>query len=196
MITQTSTLNLVREQQGLNGILVGNRIPRDYFVTKGTGESDITVHAGSYHLALKSAGIEMCNIMTYSSILPGIARKVERPQHLEHGAVMESIMSVCTASKGEQATAGIIYGWLHDRKTNEKFGGLVCEHYGNYGLNELNARLEASLDELYLNGFAEKFTLSGIEKITESFVPEKAFGTALVALCFVNYVYPVIGMNA
>jgi arginine decarboxylase len=194
MITQTkSSLNLVREQQGLNGILVGNRIPRDCFVTSGTGESDITFHAGSYHLALKSANIEMCNIMTYSSILPAIARKIDRPQQFEHGAVMETIMSVCNAGKGEYATAGIIYGWLHDKKTKQKLGGLVCEHYGNYRLNELHARLEASLEELYINGFSEKCHLKNIEKFTESFVPKKEYGTALVALCFVNYVYPVIG---
>ncbi len=60
-------------------LVVGNRIPRDYFVTTGSGESDITVHAGSYHLALKSAGIEMANIMTYSSILPGIANEIPKP---------------------------------------------------------------------------------------------------------------------
>ena len=53
--------------------LIGCRIPKDFFITKGVGESDITVHAGSYHLALRQAGIEMCNIMTYSSILPGVA---------------------------------------------------------------------------------------------------------------------------
>ncbi|MBN2212904.1 MAG: arginine decarboxylase, partial [Bacteroidales bacterium] len=45
-------------------MVVGNRIPKDYFITKGTGESDIAIHAGSYHLALKAAGIEMANIMT------------------------------------------------------------------------------------------------------------------------------------
>ena len=50
--------------QELQGIVVGNRIPKDYFVTKGHGESDITVHAGSYHLALKQANIETFNIMT------------------------------------------------------------------------------------------------------------------------------------
>ena len=61
-------------------ILTGQRIPKDYFVTKGKGESDITVHAGSYHLALREAGIEMCNIMTYSSILPSIATEIERPE--------------------------------------------------------------------------------------------------------------------
>ena len=111
--------NLFQVEKDLKGILVGNRIPRDYFVTKGIGQSDITIHAGSYHLALKDANIEMCNIMTYSSILPGIARRVERPDQIEHGAVMESIMSVCTAEKGQQASAGIIYGWLYDKKSHE-----------------------------------------------------------------------------
>lgn len=86
--------------------LVGNRIPRDYFVTSGIGESDITIHAGSYHLALKNAGIEMCNIITYSSILPGIAREIEKPRGLTHGSVMESIMAVSTAEKGGRATWG------------------------------------------------------------------------------------------
>src|SRR3990167_8165445 len=111
-------------------ILTGQRIPKDYFVTKGKGESDITVHAGSYHLALREAGIEMCNIITYSSILPGIAHEIEKPTKLIHGSVMESIMATATSEKGKRATAGIIFGWLYDKKTNEKYGGLVCEYHG------------------------------------------------------------------
>ncbi|KPK80357.1 MAG: hypothetical protein AMS27_17105, partial [Bacteroides sp. SM23_62_1] len=136
----------------MEGILTGNRIPIDYFETSGTGESDITIHAGSYHLALKSAQIEMCNIIAYSSILPGIARKIEKPGHIEHGAVMESIMSVCHAEKGERATAGIIYGWLSEKYSGKRFGGLVCEHYGNYDEKKLERRLKASLEEIYWNG--------------------------------------------
>jgi arginine decarboxylase len=192
MVNQVSLSGLFQVEKDLKGILVGNRIPRDYFVTKGTGQSDITIHAGSYHLALKEAKIEMYNIMTYSSILPGIARKVERPEFVEHGAVMESIMSVCTAEKGQRASAGIIYGWLYNKKTHEKYGGLVCEHYGNYEMKELNHLLDASLNELYVNGFDDRFHLRNIERITESFVPEKKYGTALVALCFTNYIYPII----
>ena len=69
--------------EGINlsqkGFIVGNRIPKDYFITSGIGQSDIAVHAGSYHLALKDAGIEMANIMTYSSILPGMATEITRP---------------------------------------------------------------------------------------------------------------------
>jgi len=185
--------NKIQQLPGLKeGILTGNRIPVEYFETSGTGESDITIHAGSYHLALLSARIEMCNIVTYSSILPGIARKIDRPEHIEHGSVMEAIMSVCHAEKGERATAGIIYGWLNDKMTNKRYGGLVCEHYGNCDEKELERRLKSSLEELYWNGFSEKYDLNDINLLSESFVPRKNYGTALVALCFTSYYYPVI----
>jgi arginine decarboxylase len=174
------------------GFFTGNRIPADYFETSGTGESDIAVHAGSYHLALKAARIERYNIMTYSSILPGIANRIERPPEMTHGAVLESIMSVCNAEKGQQATAGIIYSWLYDREDNTRYGGLVCEHEGNYDLHELERRLKASLEELYLNGFAERFLLGEPRILSESFIPRKAYGTALTALCFTSYYHPVV----
>jgi arginine decarboxylase len=174
------------------GVLIGNRIPRDYFVTKGKGESDITVHAGSYHLALKAAGIEMCNMVAYSSIFPSIAREVRRPKTLTHGSVMEHIGAVANAEKGQRATAGIIFGWLYDRKTGEKFGGLVCEYNGNDLPEAAKKSLESSLNELYVNGFREKYELKDIRLISQSFVPKKKFGTALVAICFLNYFCPII----
>jgi hypothetical protein len=40
-----------------DGIWFGNRVPCEYFETKGTGESELTIHAGSYHIALHNAGI-------------------------------------------------------------------------------------------------------------------------------------------
>lgn len=173
-----------------NSIVIGNRIPKDFFVTKGHGQSEITIHAGSYHLALKDAGIEMANIMTYSSILPKIANKISKPK-ITHGEVMETIMAVAHSENNQNATAGIIYGWLYDKKTGEKYGGLVCEHNGNYTKEEIESKLRSSLNELYINGFDEEYDLKDIELIIESFKPEKKFGTALVALCFKNYVIPI-----
>jgi arginine decarboxylase len=174
-------------------IAIANRIPRDYFITRGRGESDITVHAGSYHLALREAGIEMCNIMTYSSILPSIAREVDRTANLVHGSVMETIMAVANSERGGTATAGIVYGWLHDRESGERYGGLVCEYNG--GKSEADARLQLrdSLGELYENGYANRFRLEDISMISESFVPVKRYGTAIVALCFLNYLVPLAG---
>ena len=158
-------------EEEMQGLLIGNRIPKDYFVTKGKGD----------------------NIMTYSSILPAIAKEIEKPARQIHGSVMETIMACADAEQGERATAGIIYGWLYDRLTEKKYGGLVCEYNGNIEEETVKKQLRASLEELYINGFSDDYHLDDIKIITESFVPQKRFGTALVALCFTNYLYPIIG---
>lgn len=173
-------------------LTVGMRIPKDYFVTKGRGESDITVHAGSYHLALRSAGIEMCNIITYSSILPACATEVERPAELVHGAVLESIMAVSTAERGKRATAGIVWGWLYDREVDQRHGGLVCEYNGSLTQDEAEEQLRMSLDELYENGYSEEYRLEDITFHMDSFVPNKQFGTSVVSLCFLNHYLPIL----
>ncbi|MFH0711205.1 MAG: pyruvoyl-dependent arginine decarboxylase [Candidatus Aenigmatarchaeota archaeon] len=178
-------------------IVTSNRIPKDFFITTGVGESDITVHAGSYHLALKEAGIERCNIMVYSSILPGIATEIQKPPQdkLVHGSVLESIMANATGNKGERVTAGVIFGWLFDKNTGKKYGGLVCEYHGSGKEEECVDSLKASLREMYENGYSDQFGMKDIRVVTKSFVPKKKFGSALVALCFVNYVFPVIGIT-
>lgn len=172
-------------------ILIGNRIPKDFFITSGSGESDVTIHAGSYHLALKDAGIEKCNILVYSSILPSIANRIEKPEEFVHGSVMETIMACSNSTKGRLATAGLIFGWLFDRETGEKYGGLVCEYSGHKPKEEAMVILKKSLIELY-KGFSERYELRNVEVTLRGFVPEKKFGTAVVALCFVNYEYPII----
>jgi len=173
-------------------IVVGQRVPRDFFITRGAGESDITVHAGSYHLALKEAGIECCNIMNYSSILPRIAREVEKPLEFEHGAVMEIISAVATCGVGDRATAAVIFGWLYDRVSGERYGGLVCEYNGGKSVEDAEVELRESLNELYVNGFDERFELRDITVNSKSIEPKKKFGTALVAICFLNYEVPVL----
>ncbi len=176
----------------MSNIIIGCRIPNHYFVTKGKGESDITVHAGSFHLALLDADIECYNIMSYSSIMPGTATEVPKPEKYDHGAVLETIMAVATTKSGERCTAGIIIGWLFNKKTKQKYGGLVCEHNGSYTLEEIEVKLRASLNELY-QAFKEDYDLSEIRIMTESFTPQKENGTALVAIGFVDYIVPVVG---
>lgn len=188
VIDSPEKYELVNKQQGL---VIGNRIPREFYTVRGIGESDITIHAGSYHLALKQAGIERANIMTYSSIMPSIATEIKQPYQIQHGEVMEVIMAAAHGNKGENVTAGIIYGWLYD-KYNQKHGGLVCEHNGNYTVSEIEALLKLSLDELYYNGFSDDYQLRDTRIMTESFVPEKKHGTALVAICFTNFYVPIL----
>ncbi|MBD3361544.1 arginine decarboxylase [Candidatus Woesearchaeota archaeon] len=176
--------------------LVGNRIPKTFFITTGKGESDLAVHAGSYHLALQKAGIERCNIMTYSSILPKIATEVEKTpaviNKIIHGSVMETITACATSEKGQRATAGIIFGWLYDKQTGKKYGGLVCEYNGKLSEEECKEMLKKNIQELYTNGYSDKFELKDERIITETLIPEKQFGTALVALCFLDYEVPLL----
>ncbi len=181
------------EEEGPARDLIGNRIPKDYFITSGVGESGITVHAGSYHLALREAGIEMCNIMVYSSIMPKIAKEVPKPKTLVHGSVMETITASATSKKGQRATASIIFGWLYDKKSGERYGGLVCEYNGHDSAEFAEKSLKQSINELYVNGYNEKYDLRDYRVTTRSFVPKKKFGTALVSICFLNYVYPKVG---
>jgi len=183
--------NSLPKTKKMKFLLTGNRIPKDFFITSGVGESDITIHAGSYHLALKDAGIEMCNIMEYSSILPAIAKEIEKPKNLVHGSVLESIIAVSHAEKGKRATAGLIFGWLFDKVTGKKYGGIVAEYRGNATEEEAKKILKISLEELYKNGFSDRFELKHIRTFVRSFIPKKKYGTALVALCFVNYVFPI-----
>ena len=178
------------------GMIIGNRVPYEFFIVKGAGESDIAVHAGSYHLALKKAGIESYNIITYSSILPKIAKEIPKPDHLEHGSVMETIMAVGHFDKDVPGTAGIIFGWLYDKKSGDKYGGLVCEYSGSITETEMSEQLHASLQELYTNGFSEQYDLQDIQLVVNSFLPRKKYGTVLVALCFTSYHYPIIRNNA
>ena len=176
----------------ISNIVIGTRGPKDFFITKGRGESDITIHAGSYHLALREAGIEMCNIMTYSSILPGIANEIPRPQRLTHGSVMECIMAVSDKERGQRATAGITFGWLYDKRTGRKHGGLVCEYNGSKTEEQAREELRQSLNELYTNGYSDDFDLGDIELISDSFVPQKKYGSCLISLCFTNYMVPIL----
>ncbi|WP_456438556.1 pyruvoyl-dependent arginine decarboxylase [Psychroserpens sp.] len=178
-----------------DGILLGNRVPKDFFITSGSGESDICVHAGSYHLALKNAGIEKANILTYSSVLPPIAREVEKKEITNFGSVVETIMAIANGSNCKRLSAGIKFGWLYHRNSGKKIGGLVSEHGGEYSLKELKSTLSLSLHELYENGFEKEYELKEERIITKTFIPKKKYGTVMVSICFTNYLYPIIDKN-
>ena len=133
--------------------------------------------------------------MVYSSIMPGIAIETEKPEYDEitHGSVLESIMAVANGKQGERVTAAITYGWLFNKKTGKKYGGLVAEYNGNDEEEVARESVIKSLNEMYENGFSEDFELRETKIELRSLVVKKKFGTALVAIGFKDYVFPIVG---
>lgn len=195
--------------KGYTGLLVGCPIPRKYFESRGRGESDFQVHAGSYHMAMQAAGVERFNLMPYTSILPAAARRVsidDAVADIPHGSEMKVIQAAAHVDRtaGEtRATAAIIYGLLRpkNRPRAAHIGGLVCEYNGPLTVEEARQNLEGCLKGLHEQTdrkgvrFSDSYDLTGIRFISETATPTKRFGTALVVIGFADYIIPVKAQN-
>ena len=51
--------------------------------------------------------------------------------------------------------------------------------------------MREALQEIYFNGYSDEFFLKDEELIVETIIPKKQHGTVLVAICFVDYIFPV-----
>ncbi|VVB81815.1 Pyruvoyl-dependent arginine decarboxylase [uncultured archaeon] len=194
---------------GRKGIIMGCPIPYEFFRTTGVGENEYQIHAGSYHEAMRSAGIELGNLIPYTSILPEISREIPLEvgiRRIEHGAEVKVIQAAAHVDreKGEdRATAAILYCRLipKNSKDHRRAKGLVCEYNGNGTKEEALENLEHCLEGLYTGpnrdgfAFSEKYDMKRTEPLIATIRPEKRFGTALAALAFVSYFIPVLEQN-
>jgi len=170
--------------EGRTGIVTGSAVPYEFFITKGKGESPYQVHAGSYHRAMADAGIELGNLVAYTSILPPIAKEIparEGIRRIGHGDRVMLIQAVSHVEKGvtsPRRTAGILFGWLY--KGGIRQGGLVCEEYRFETPEETKENLEGCLKDVYVlpsrhrKSFEQRgFELKDKRFIYETVAPEK-----------------------
>lgn len=191
------------------GIIIANAIPKDYYRAQGTGQSQHQIHAGSFHDAMRKARVERGNLLFYSSILPSIAREIpleEGIKQVPHGSELRAIHAAAHVDReqGEtRGTAAIIYGFLYEkkRKNQKHSGGLVCEYNGPLTQKEAIQNLKACIKDLYTqpdpegNCLSDKYTLRLEPELAQTVEPEKRYGTAFVALAFVNFFIPIIEQN-
>jgi arginine decarboxylase len=175
-------------------LILGNRIPYEYFITWGTGESDVSIHAGAYDDALKAANIENCNIIKYSSVMPPEARLAPMPDKMRHGCVLETILSEMSGNQGEILTAGLITWKIKRKDTGELVGGFVAEYNGHAAEATARQNLEAAMEGMNdRRGYArDRFETFDIHLEIKSFAPRKQFGTVMVVIGFTSYIYPVL----
>ncbi len=163
-----------------------NRIPNRFFGTIGRGDSDNQIHAGSFHIALHDAGISDYNIQYYSSVLPATAKEVSKSEAKmpPFGSELMTIMATAHGEKGDVISAGIIYAWMYDGK--KKVGGLVCEISGKMDMDDLQNKLNISLQELHSRTYWQ-YRLDAPHLWCYSHTVRKKHGTVLSALCFVDF---------
>lgn len=162
-----------------------------FIVVKGSGESDLSRHPGSFHYALADAnGIHKYNLILYTSVLPEEAERVsiDEVDMPPHGTTLYTIMANAEGEFGDTINAGIIYAWLYlDKDLSKKVGGFVCEVTNKGTVAQLEDRMRAILNESYNQTFAkEKLYMGEPEVIIESLEVTKRFGNSLVAIVFIN----------
>jgi arginine decarboxylase len=196
------------QKPGMKWAILGNRIPRTYCCTAGFGQSDEgsglnPYETESYDAALMAAKLENFNILTYSSVLPPEAVEVPLDtvvQRFHHGAVSETIMAVVSATKGKIIVAAVGRIQVYDQH-GTALGGFAAEFTDIYNAGttaEAEAQARQAIAQSLHDEYERRYKGRGYRYehhplTLASGVIEQAYGTALAALVWVDYLCPVLG---
>lgn len=200
-------------------VIIDNRIPYEYFVTNGSGESNygsegLPYETGSYDEALTNAGIQNTNIVEYTSIIPPIAKEISREegiQRIRWGEVMECIKAETNGEKGKYISAAVMTTTVYS-PNGEYLGGFACEYSGSGTRKEAEKSLEGSIEgiverrnfgkvvgkvSLYKNNITDKgYTIfPGKIFVYDGLHVKKRHGTVIACICFVSYKINVSSKN-
>jgi arginine decarboxylase len=200
-------------------LILGNRVPYEYFITKGKGESDagskfLPYETGSYDAALYEAGIQNCNIIEYTSVMPTESKEISREEglkRLQWGEVLECIKAQANGEKGSTISAAVMITTIHDPK-GKYLGGFACEYSGSESKKTIEASLEKSIGgmierrgygivssgmKMYHDNITDKGYKIHPGKIFEydSLDVKKKHGSVLTAICFVSYKFPKLSKS-
>lgn len=195
--------------------MIGNRIPYEYFITHGKGESDIDseglpYETGSYDVALTCAGIENANIVNYTSVIPTGAKEITKKEglkRLQWGEVMECITAEANGHRDARISAGLMITSVTDPK-GKYMGSFVCEYSGSGNKEQAQESLLHSIaGMIQRRGYGSANSLKmnhdnktdkgyiihpGIKFIYDYLHIKKKHGSVLVAICFVSYRIPLL----
>ena len=195
-------------------IVLGNRVPYEYFLTKGKGESNagsegLPYETGSYDDALNDAGIQNSNVIEYTSVIPVGAKEISKEEGLKRinwGEVLEVIKAQSNGKKGEHISAAVMTTTIVD-PTGKYLGGFACEYSGSGTRKEAEDSLIISIAGMikrrgYGNIKGEtKIYKDNITDTGYKIHPGKVFiyddikvseehGSVFCAICFVSHRYP------
>jgi arginine decarboxylase len=195
--------------------ILGNRVPYEYFITQGRGESDagskgLPYETGSYDAALFDAGIQNANVIEYTSVMPTKSKEIARDEglkRLQWGEVLECIKAQANGKRGSKISAAVITTSVTD--PNGKYlGGFACEYSGSGTKEEAGKSLLDSIvgmierrgygklknPELYKDNITDKgYNIHpGKHFVYQDLKVSKQHGSVFTAICFLSYRFPVL----
>lgn len=195
-------------------IILGNRVPYEYFITTGKGESaagseGLPYETGSYDAALNDAGIQNTNVIEYTSVIPTEAKEISKEEGLKRiqwGEVLECIKAQSNGKKGSKVSAAVMTTTITDPK-GKYLGGFACEYSGSGTRKDAEASLSQSIAGMIKRrGYGNikgELQIYKDNKTNTGFIihPGKIFvyehldvveehGTVFAAICFVSYRFP------
>jgi arginine decarboxylase len=176
---------------------LNSSVPRKLFFTKGVGTHKEELH--SFELALRDAGIEKCNLVQVSSILPPGCKVISKGQgvkELQPGAITYCVMSRCCSNEPRRLLASSVglaipadkraYGYISEHHAF----GRTAKETGDYAEDLAAAMLASTLgidfniDESW-DEKKEIFKISGkivsTRNITQSTIVKNNWFTTVVA---------------
>ena len=199
--------------------ILGNRVPYEYFITQGKGESDagskgLPYETGSYDAALFNAGIQNANVIEYTSVMPTESKEISRDEglkRLQWGEVLECIKAQANGKRGSKISAAVITTSVTDPK-GKYIVGFACEYSGSGTREQAGASLLESIvgmierrgygviksPVLYQDNITDKgYKIHpGKHFVYEDLKVSKEHGSVFTAICFVSYRFPVLkGQN-
>ena len=199
-------------------LILGNRVPYEFFITQGKGESNagskgLPYETGSYDAALFNAGIQNANVIEYTSVMPTESKEITKEEglkRLQWGEVLECIKAQANGKRGSKISAAVITTSVTDPK-GKYLGGFACEYSGSGTREEAEQSLlqsivgmierrgygvmkESDKMQLYKDNVTDKgYKIHpGKNFIYEFLDVTKEHGSVFTAICFVSYKFPAL----
>jgi arginine decarboxylase len=197
-------------------IILGNRVPYEYFITSGKGESNagsagLPYETGSYDAALNDAGIQNTNVIEYTSVMPTESKEITKEEglkRLQWGEVLECIKAQANGKRGSKISAAVMTTTIVDPK-GKFLGGFACEYSGAGTKKEAESSLSESISGMIkrrgygnINGDIQIYKDN---KTDTGYIihPGKIFvydfldvkeehGSVFTVICFVSYRFPTL----
>jgi arginine decarboxylase len=200
-------------------IILGNRVPYEYFITSGKGESNagsegLPYETGSYDAALNDAGIQNTNVIEYTSVMPRESKEITKEEgltRLQWGEVLECIKAQSNGKRGTKISAAVMTTTITDPNGNF-LGGFACEYSGSGTKKEAEKSLSESIDGMIKRrGYGNikgNIQMYKDNKTDTGYIihPGKIFvydnldvveehGSVFTAICFISYTYPTLSKS-